>query len=296
MWGLSALLNPTFFSWSLDPEVRVQGAVCSWVANVWADGGERAEGSRRRKEGGSSLGQGKAAATFWESSFKTAFLFTNFYFGTSDKAAGKFLTPLFPGSARCQLLPLPRAAFLTNPDGFCKQPWLCTLCPEAQAVSCAAQHARLTHQALCSAPPAVLPAFFPCLSMFGGTRLSHQGGRGDKESHVLELPPGQLKGSAKKHGTRGPAQCFQVISEQLFCSFNINFYQPAHGVGSTEAANQHVTQGSDGASGDMTGFCSGRDAAWGCGTCSSLAWGFLTAIPAALHSQQPAPLPGNTTW
>lgn len=133
MWGLSALLNPTFFSWSLDPEVRVQGAVCSWVANVWADGGERAEGSRRRKEGGSSLGQGKAAATFWESSFKTAFLFTNFYFGTSDKAAGKFLTPLFPGSEHCQLLPLPRAAFLTNPDGFCKQLWLCALCPEAQA-------------------------------------------------------------------------------------------------------------------------------------------------------------------
>lgn len=176
--GFVSVTQSHIFSWPLDPEVRVQGAVRSWAANVWADGGERAEGSRRRKEGGSSLGQGKAAATFWESSFKTAFLFTNFYFGTNDKPAGKFLTPLFPGSAHCQLLPLPRAAFLTNPDGFCKQPWLCALCPEAQAASCAAQHARLTHQALCSAPPAVLPAFFPCLSMFGGTRLSHQGVKG----------------------------------------------------------------------------------------------------------------------
>ena len=78
-------------------------AVCSWTETTSCGEGWKEAG--RRKEGGSSPGQGKGAATFWESS-STAILFTNFCFGrTSDKLAGKFLTPLFPGSALCQLLP-----------------------------------------------------------------------------------------------------------------------------------------------------------------------------------------------
>lgn len=47
--GFVSVTQSHIFSWPLDPEVRVQGAVRSWAANVWADGGERAEGSRRRK-------------------------------------------------------------------------------------------------------------------------------------------------------------------------------------------------------------------------------------------------------
>lgn len=134
--------------------------------------------------------------------------------------------------------------------------------------------------------------------MFGGTWISHQGVRGDKESHVLELPPGQLKGSAKKHGTRHshPGALLSVSKLFLNSCFALLTLISASlflGAGNTEAANQHVTQSSDGAGGDTTGFRSVRDAAWGCGTCSSLSWGFLTAIPAALCSQQTGPFPGN---
>lgn len=75
-------------------------AICSWTENLSGDwlGEGRKEGERLIP------GAGRRGCHVLEKQLN-CFLFTNLCFGTSDKLAGKLLTPLYPGSALCQLLP-----------------------------------------------------------------------------------------------------------------------------------------------------------------------------------------------
>lgn len=121
---------------------------------------------------------------------KIAFSFTNFCFDTtSDELAGKFPTPLSPGSALCQVLPLLFSTFLTIVIPTDLQTVPCRLLVPPGA-------AWTTHATGISHPLQSRRRFFR-LSTFSSTWMSHRGLREDEEKPCSRIASrATLKGSA----------------------------------------------------------------------------------------------------